>query len=224
MIKIYLRFLIVFYFFFPFYSIAQEKDAGLWVSVTAEKKVSSFLDVELSQEFRFYENITELGSAFSEASFQYKIFRKFRVSADYRFIQSRRLDDTYRLRHRYAFSLTYIYDINRFSFRIREKFQSRYTEVYASDDGKIPKNILRTRLMIAYDLKKRYEPFVAGEVYYQLNNPEGNELDKIRYRIGVDYELNKYHSLSIGYLIDQETHQNNPLTDYVFDIGYKFTF
>jgi hypothetical protein len=203
---------------------AQEKDAGLWVSVSLEKKISSFFDVELSQEFRFYENVSELGSAFTEASLQYKIFRKLRVGAEYRFIQSRRLDDSYRLRHRYAFQMIYIYDIQRFSFRLREKFQSRYTEVYSSEDGLIPKNMLRNRLMITYDLNKRYTPYLSGEIYYQLNNPKGNEIDKVRYKAGYDYELNKHHSLSIGYLIDQELNQNNPLTDFVIDIGYKFTF
>ncbi|MGI8893450.1 MAG: DUF2490 domain-containing protein, partial [Bacteroidia bacterium] len=195
-----------------------------WLSLSVEKKVSTFLSVELSQEFRFYENISEVGTAFSQAEFQYKIFRELRMGGEYRFIQSKRLDDTYRIRHRYAFFIIYIFDLNRFSIRIREKFQSRYTQINSSEGGNIPKDILRSRLTVNYDLRKRYSPFVAGELYLQLNNPIGNEIEKLRYKAGIDYEVNKHHSLTLAYLIDKEVNQNKPRTDYVFDIGYNFSF
>ena len=205
-------------------SAAQVNDAGLWVHVAIEKKISSYLDLQVSQEFRFYENFSELGTAFTEAQIQYKIFRSLDVAAEYRFIQSKRLNDSYIFQHRLAFSITYEYDISRLSISLRGKYQTRYSQVNSSENGFLPNNTFRTRLQFTYDVLKKYSPFASGEIYYSTNNPEGNEIRKVRYNAGLNYEINKHHSFSISYLIDKEVNQNNPWTDYVIDTGYKFTF
>lgn len=203
---------------------AQVDDAALWSHVSIQKNISSFFSLELNQEFRFNENISELGTAFTETGFQYKIIDNIRIGANYRFIQRRRLDNSYSFRHQHAYFLNLRMEVGKFDFILREKIQSRYTDINSSEDGKISENKLRSRLSVRYDLSKRYTPFISAEIYYQLNNPEGNEIDNMRYQAGMDYEINKFHSVSIAYLIDKEINQNNPRTDYVIDIGYEFNF
>ena len=223
MIKTKLIFILITTFSFSV-SKAQVNDAALWTHISIEKNLSSFFSLELNQEFRLNENISELGTAFTEAGFQYKILNDIRIGASYRFIQRRRLDNSYSFRHQHAYFLTLRQEIGKFDFIVREKYQSRYSDINSSDDGKIPEDVLRTRLTIRYDLVKRYAPFISAEFYYQLNNPEGNEIEKLRYQAGLNYELNKYHSFSLAYLIDKEINRNNPWTDYVIDLGYEFTF
>ncbi len=52
---------------------AQVNDAGLWASVSLEKKINKQFDIGLSQEIRLIENYSELGSAFTELNLNYKI-------------------------------------------------------------------------------------------------------------------------------------------------------
>ncbi|MBK6640071.1 MAG: DUF2490 domain-containing protein [Bacteroidetes bacterium] len=87
------------------FSVAQVNDAGLWTSINLEKKITKEIAVDLSQEFRFNENISELGSFFTEISAQYKLHKNLSIGAGYRFINKRELDDSYEKRHRMLFDL-----------------------------------------------------------------------------------------------------------------------
>ncbi|MBL0072094.1 MAG: DUF2490 domain-containing protein [Bacteroidetes bacterium] len=91
--------------FWSFFSVAQVNDAGLWTSINLEKKITKKIAVDLSQEFRFNENISELGSFFTEISAQYKLHKNLSIGAGYRFINKRELDDSYEKRHRMLFDL-----------------------------------------------------------------------------------------------------------------------
>lgn len=203
---------------------AQVKDAGLWLSLNAEKKITSKLSATLSQEFRMNENITELGTAFTEAGIEYKIFKKGFVGLSYRFIQKRKVDDFYSLRHRINVDAGYRFKVTRMSLTVRERFQTQYSDVNTSPEGHIPEYYLRSKLTFKYNLEKKYTPFMAAELFYQLNNAKGNEIDNIRYSAGFDYEINKLHSLEVFYLINKEVNVNDPWTEYIIGIGYKYAF
>lgn len=203
---------------------AQVKDAGLWISLNAEKKITSKLSATLSQEFRMNENISELGTVFTEAGVAYKLFKKGFAGLSYRFIQKRKVDDFYSLRHRLNVDAGYRFKVKKISLTVRERLQTQYTDVNTSPEGHIPEYYLRSKFTFKYNLEKKYTPFIAAEVFYQLNNAEGNEIDNIRYSAGFDYEINKLHSVDLFYLINKEVNVNAPWTEFIVGIGYKYTF
>jgi hypothetical protein len=210
--------------FFTTAGFAQVNDAGLWVGVNVEKKITKKLTAALSEELRFNENVSELGTAFTEAGVEYKLVKNLTVGVAYRFIQKRQLDDFYSLRHRGIASLTYKLKAKRIEISIREKYQAQYTDVNSSDDGKVPDVYLRNKLTIKYDSQKKYTPFVASELFYQLNNPDGNEFDNVRYTAGFEYKFNKLNSADLFYLLNREFNVNNPLTEYIIGISYTYIF
>ena len=216
-------FLSLFLFCFTI-SNAQVKDAGLWLNVTAEKKLTSKLALQLCEELRFNENITELGTAFTEIGVNYKITKGLTGGAFYRYIQNKRVDDFYSFRHRYYFDLSYKLKIKKLSLAMRGRFQSQYKDVNTSETGSVPGDYLRSKFALKYNTDKKYSPFVSVEFFNWLNDPEGAAVDNIRYQLGLDYELNKFNSISLSYIINKEVNVNDPWTSYIIALGYKYSF
>ncbi|HKR05723.1 MAG TPA: DUF2490 domain-containing protein, partial [Bacteroidia bacterium] len=129
-----LLFVCLFYLKIPV-AFSQVKDAGLWSSVNLEKKITQKLTAGLSEELRFNENITELGTAFTEIGVDYKFYKFVSLGISYRFIQKRRVDDFYSTRHRYNIDLSLKYKIKKISVSLRERFQTQYADVNTSEDG-----------------------------------------------------------------------------------------
>ncbi len=201
---------------------AQVNDAGLWASINIEKKFTNKISVHVSVESRFNENFSELGTFYPELTGEYKYNKIFSLSGGYRFILKRRVDDTYSSRHRYLFNLNIKHKISELSANARIRYQSQYSDLNSSEDGKIPSNYLRTKLTLKYDLQKKYTPFVSGEVFFNVNHPGGVLFDDYRVSAGIEYEFSKKSTLELGYLIDREIQIANPLTSYVILIGWSY--
>src|SRR5687768_11202671 len=66
---------------------AQQNDAGLWGSINLEKKLTKKWSLHFSEELRLNENFSELGTAYTELTGEYRINKILSVSGGYRFIQ-----------------------------------------------------------------------------------------------------------------------------------------
>ena len=219
------KFLLLFLFLIIYINgIAQVNDAGLWTSINIEKKIVNGFTAGLTEEFRFNENVSELGTFFTEIGIAHKLIKKMTAGVSYRFIQNRNLDDSYNVRHRLNLELAYRFKFHKISASIRERFQSQVKEVQSSDAGFSPINYLRSKISIKYDLKKKITPWLSFESFYQLNNAAGNEIDNLRYALGFDYKINKQHSISLFYLINKEMNVNHPTTSYNSGISYTYSF
>jgi hypothetical protein len=208
-----------------FFSIplkAQVKDAGLWTSVKVEAKIIKKLNASILQEFRFYENITELGAYFTEAGLDYKINKHFQVEVNYRFSQKRKVENYYSTRHRFNIDLKYSKKLKPFELKYRIRFQDQYTDIGRSKDGGVPEYYLRNKLSLQWDLKKAYTPYVSVELYSPLNYPRYYAFDNIRSTAGVEYAFTKHHKLDLYYMIHKEVNMSQPSTYYVVGIGYVY--
>ena len=206
----------------PVSVFAQVNDAGLWTSINLEKRLSKKMSLNFSEELRFYENITELGSFFSEISAEYRYNKIFSFSAGYRFTQRRQVDDSYSTRHRYMINLTMKNKLEALSTSVRIRYQSQYTDVTSSEDGMVPENYLRPKLTLKYDFGKKYTPYISGELFFHLNRPDGILMDNYRVAAGIEYDFSKRSSIDLGYLINSEVQVADPWTSYVINIGWNY--
>lgn len=205
--------------------MAQTNDAQLWMSAEIEKKLTPKLSLHFSEEMRMNENITEAGTIFSDLGVSYDLAKGLNLSANYRFTDKRRLDDTYSNRHRYYFDLTYKYAPKPVIISLRARVQSQYTDFLTSENGKIPENYERTRLKVAFDFGKRYRPYLASEMYVPLNgNITSLMIDCMRYQAGIDYKFNQRNSITAFYMVQKEINVAAPETDYVVGLGYSIVF
>lgn len=203
---------------------AQVKDAGLWTSVNAEVKLISKVNATLSQEFRFNENITELGAAFTDFGIQYKLNKNWRIAANYRFTQRRKVADYYSFRHRFYFDIKYAKKINSFGYSWRMRVQDQLADINRAADGGVPEYYLRNKFNVEMDTKKAYSPYVSFELFSSLNYPRKDLFSGVRVIAGVEYEINKHHKIDLYYMIQKELITKQPQTDFVVGSGYYFKF
>lgn len=203
---------------------AQNNDMQLWTNLSIEKKLTKTFSLNFSEEVRFYDNISEVGQFFSDVGGTYKISKSWRLSVNYRFTNKRQLNDSYSKRHRYYIDLSCRKKMEKIVVLFRTRFQSQYTDVFCSLTGKIPEYYSRNKLTLKFDLDKKYTPYLSAELFYQLNNPEGNDIDNMRYSVGLEYQFNKRTGLDFFYMIQQEYNVNNPKRDFVAGIGYQYSF
>ncbi|MEI6748626.1 MAG: DUF2490 domain-containing protein [Bacteroidota bacterium] len=201
---------------------AQVNDAGLWTSISVETKVVKKVTAVFSQEFRLDEDVTELGTYFTEAGIGYKINKYIQVSANYRFLQKRQIDDSYSTRHRFYLDVKFQKKIKPFQFQFRTRFQDQYADIGRTPDGGIAEYYSRNKFSFKWDSDKRFTPSLSVELFSPLNYPRQYVFDDIRNSVGMEYALSKHHNLDLFYMIQKQLKTSNPLMDYIIGVGYLF--
>lgn len=192
-------------------------DAGLWNTITLQKKLGKSFKINLSEELRFNNNISQLSTAFTELGGEYKINKRIKIESTYRFIKKKQADETYSSKHRINVNLQSNYEFDRFRVALRESYQTQFTTV---TNKQIPETTLRSKASIRYSINKRIVPNLAFEIFNPLfqSHPLPEQL---RYSIGTDIALNKKFTIGLFYLINQEINVNNPLTEYVLGLNIE---
>jgi len=204
---------------------AQQNDFGVWTSVTLRHKFTQRIAVSLEEEFRFNQNATAIAQYFTDASIEYELSKKLEIALSYRFTNSFQ-QMYFSKRHRVYADLSYKTKYKQFQFQFRTRLQEQQQDIYSSETGSIPEWYSRNKLTVKFDLRRKYVPYVSAEMFYRIFTPDqsSNFIDKWRYTIGAEYEFNRIHTLDVFYLMQRERMVNNPITDFVFGIGYTYTF
>jgi hypothetical protein len=202
---------------------AQVNDAGLWLTVSAEKKLNNRFKLGMAQEVRWRENYSMIGTIFTDVSIGYKVSKGLNVSANYRLAFRQSLDLEFNNRHRFYFDLSYRQKFNKLILSARSRIQNQSD--FQRNNGEFDRSVLywRNKLTAKWNLKK-IAPYAAFEVYYTLNNAEKNIVDGLRMAVGVDYNLSKKSTLTPYFLVDKEVQVANPLTSYIVGIEYNYSF
>ncbi len=217
------KILIIFIITYSSVAYAQEEDMELWTGIQIEENITKKLKTSFEQEFRFNENISNTKKIYSELGLSYKINKNIRIAASYRFEKNQKIEDYYVNRHCFYAGITLKNKIKRFALAFRTQYKTKYVSSYSEEYGSVPKNYLRNKLSLKYNIKKNpVTPFFYCESFYQLDNPEGNEFDKIRYALGVDYKINKKNNLNIFYMLQKQFNVNSPVQSYIIGIGYQY--
>lgn len=204
--------------------VAQTRDAGLWASASFEKKINKKLELSFSQEIRFKENITQIGTILSDLGFTYKLNKNFKLGINYRFVKKREINNLYSTRHRGYIDIKYQKKRKPFEFQFRSRLQDEYSDIGKAPDGGIPEYYLRNKLSIGLDLDKVFSPYTALELFSPLNYPRTVAFDNVRVVAGITYSITKAHKIDAFYLIQKELNMPNPETDFIIGLGYSFSF
>lgn len=211
----------------------QTNDFGVWSSVGIEKKFGKW-DFDIEAELRTKDNSEQINRWSYKFESSYNLFKPLQIGGGYEFIcfhDTKYFD--YQPRHRGYVFVQGKYDIGRFTFSLRERVQ--ITKKDDSDriksNGDIntyrinPEWTWRNRLKVAYNIPKfPVTPTLSFESFYQLNNPDGNSFDKLRYTLSFNYNLTKQHHFEIYGLLDKEINVTNPCDTYIVGVGYVFRF
>ena len=154
------------------------------------------------------------------------------------FLYDKNVDHDYWVfRNRFYATISGEYKIGRFEFGLRERLQYTRTNSAWTDETKyrwyaqiddegydLPSiyevttdpefkdtkhNLtLRSRLSVKYDINNcKINPFASVELYTRLDEWKG--YDKLRYRLGASYKINKDNSISLYYLFEDVNGEAN---------------
>ncbi|MEA3494662.1 MAG: DUF2490 domain-containing protein [Bacteroidota bacterium] len=204
---------------------SQEKDFSLWSEIQFEVELIEDFKFCISEEFRFDENISRIDKYYTNLGFKYRIIKQIRVAVYYRFLQKQELNSSYSSRNKFFSDIKLEKDINRFEISFRSRYQTKYTDYFSSENGNIPANKWRNKLNIDYDIKNSpIKPFLSSEIFYQTNNNEGNRIDELRFKAGMDIGINEHQEIEFSYILSKEINVKNPLTNNIFSVEYSFAF
>ena len=80
--------------------------------------------------------------------------------------------------------------------------------------------LLRSRLTAKWDIKDcKIEPFASVELFTRTDEWCGH--DKLRYRLGAEYKIDKDNDISIYYMY-QDNHSSSNPAGHAIGIGYTF--
>jgi hypothetical protein len=218
--------LVLLFFIFIFQcpqGFAQSDDFQLWSGVSLDISITKKISFEIEEEVRLKDNAAEIDMYFTDAGISYNFWNNFKLAGNYRYIRKYEPEGVYSNMHKYYIDLEYENNIRRWEYSIRTRYQSRYRNIRSSELGFKPENHSRNKVCLAYDIyRSPLKPELCCEIYYQLNNPDGNKIDKIRLSPGLNYSINRANRIKIFYMIEKELSVKNPATNYILGIGYTY--
>ena len=208
-----------------FSPISAQDDFGSIIGFDITKKIVNGLNITFEEEFRTRSNFSVTDRIAHTLELNYKPIEYLKVGGAYNLIQFNHEKRSWELRHRYYFYATGSLEAGRFSFSLRERFQSTKRQGIASTKTRAnPKLYLRSRFKIDYDIRKcKFDPYASVELFNTLNNPQKNKMERWRGVAGVEYKPNKKSAFQVYYrytnYVDEEDSNKH-----LFGAGYSFKF
>jgi hypothetical protein len=198
-------------------------DAQLWQNIYFEKNLTQKVNIHINEEGRITENITLPSYIYLDLGITYKPKKYLHFTIAYVPIANRLRTDFISYRHQFYFDVVVKMKFHHFVFYDRQMVQMQYNDINRAKNWEIPSYYLRNKVTVKYKSgESRYIPYIAAELYYQINANQynGMQSDRMRYYAGCFYELDKVNQLELYYLM--EPHYNIPasFTNFVIGIGY----
>lgn len=122
--------------------------------------------------------------------------------------------------HRFAGNVEGKYKVKKFTFSLRETYQSQ-KQTFIGDDEGTAENYLRTRLGVKYAITKKLDFSVSTEPF--MHKKDGVfETDFWRNRTGISYEYMKNKSVNLYYIWQPDVNKKYPDTKNILGINFVF--
>jgi hypothetical protein len=179
-----------------FSSLAQsQRETGLGASFSLdlEKGLSRFLSLSMNEEIRLIDNRTGFDRTVTSVGLDYSLFnKKIKFGVYYAFIYLYNNDYLFEPRHRYYFNLSYKESVEQFTFSWRGRLQGTYRDENRGEYKINPKYILKNKFEVEYALwGLPWKPYLSCDFSTAMNDPMGNDLNRIRLQGGTNWRLNR---------------------------------
>jgi len=194
-------------------SYAQYIDHEIWYGGVIRYDINKQLRVDLEEQFRSNLTAGILRQNFTELGMSYKFNRYFRVRGFFRYTNRYADYGKYRLgldaRARYSKKGNPI----ALSYRIRLQ---QTKEIFTKE----PESIFRQQFKMEYNLSKLVDPSFGFELFHRFNGY--NNIQGLRYTIGLDWRLYKGLELATFLRFDQEKNVSDPVLKVIY--GFSLVY
>ena len=207
-------------------AFAQNSDWGLWTSIDAEKKLSKKWELGISGQYRLKESMSVTDQIRGGADITRKVGPYVKLGAGYELIAKNKVkQDIFVYRNRFRVQATGSYKYARFTASWRARMQLTLLEKNDTPDIDNQKWVLRNRFGLKYDIKKTpLKPYINIELFHQLFSDLENSYYQNRFSVGIEYSLNKRHTLEAGYKLENAVNSSQKNKLNVVKLGYVFAF
>lgn len=204
-----------------------ERDFQSWQDITIERERGDY-EMQLKVQNRFVENVSQHFLTYFDFGLTYRISKKWRIQTDYIFIPRRELPTTnYIIRHQYFVALMFRHKQGPFIINARTLAQYQMEDDWfyvrdAFETGNWSDWVWRNKVILRYKPKslKQLRPYFAYENNIARFIDSKLYLNRNRFFVGFEYELNLFNELGVYYMYQQNTNRNRPSE--VYNIGISF--
>lgn len=239
------KLIILLFAILPVTFIWAQGEYGSWTTISLEKELSKKWELGAEAELRtiYYARLMERMSLGLSAD--YTILKGWKVGAGYQIMN--KLDTkylNYQVRNRFNLSTSGRLKFNDLTISLRERIQlttkddsKRIRDDQTIDTYKInPEWKWRNRVQISYNIPNfKITPTFSVESNFQLNNPDGNHFDKMRYILSLGYKIKKVHQIEVFGVLNDEfesddagaiisSSDDDVYGKYNLGVGYKYSF
>lgn len=217
------RCVVFFLFLFPLMLRAQTFETGGIVGADYEMKILKGWHWGAETEFRFDNNFTHFDRFEVGVGTDYTCWKKrIKIGVSYTYLNYHE-DDFFESRHRITGALTLAEKWGGCKLSYRAAFQSTFRNEKRGDYTFNPKTYMRNRITFAYTIpQKPVKIHVSEEFWWRLYHPGHNIIDNLRTVLGVEYAINKHHTLDFYLRSDNEIQVSNPKHILYAGINYSF--
>lgn len=212
---------LVLLFVSSFKALTQQNDFQAWPSLQVNVEVLDNIKLHVEEEVRFHENLSQVARQINDLGVSYRFNKHLRAGIFYRIEADWKNADEYSWRNGIYSDISLRTELSRFSFGYRLRFQS--SKVERNDNESALFNGFRHRHKISaeYDLKGiPLVPFLDAELFVDYTKENHSMIRGFRTWAGLDYTINKIHTVTIKYGIDQEINSNDPIKAFIVALGY----
>ena len=202
-------------------------DFGMNLGVDFSKKFGKKFEIGIGEEFRTKNNVSEVDRFMTSATVSYSPIRKYlKLGAGYVFIANwQDVEEYYSLRHRFYGQASTKYDLDRFTFGLRSRYQHTWLDESEKRYKWNPRCYWRNKLNVSYKVPKIHlSPFISGELFYQTNHYKGNVIDAYRLEGGLKYDFDRRNSLELAVRYDEDINVKAPTSKISVGLFYSYSF
>lgn len=215
-------FLIILSYFLINSGFAQN-GTSTWIELGFSKKVVKNLKVEFNPELRLLGDF-KMDTYILEGGLSYKLHKFLTIAGYYRYENAwdyKKSTGAYKgqvASKRIAFDAKSGFELKRLDFQFRLRYTNGADFDQTTDDKA---SYFRYRAKIDYDMKgSKFVPYVSVEVFHDLIL---DNVDKIRYTVGLSYPINDHHELGLFYRLQDYSEVDKASTN-IIGIGYNLKF
>lgn len=205
-------------------SFSQEKDFGIWYSVTTDFNIVKKLKLDFDVNVRTNDNASEIEEAFFDIGLTYKVNKYLSAAASYRFTEFQEKQNEFYPRHKWFADVKGRLPVGDFDISTRLRFEQRYKTYFKDENDKEPQEHLRIKPKIQYDIPSfPVNPYLYAELFFPVFNQEKSNLDKARYSAGIQYNIAKKHSVELEYIFQRDYYPRMS-DENIISINYNINF
>lgn len=219
----YVRYLFVYLSLFLFVSqsntVAQEIDRGLWLNPSVVYKGLKKVDLELSPELRWDQDVTRLRTRQVDLKARYDLKKGYFAGLSLRLGAIQR-NSGWQPRQRIQLNGGKKWKPGDFRIGYTTKIQFTFSGQTRTRDADLNSNF-RNKLSLNYAGIKKFTPGISYELFHGLSDGAFLELQDWRFILEGEYKINKRNSIGIGYLLQQEIRTGIDQRDKVILLSYQ---